>query len=95
MQYLKVDWLHDFLDEPICIYSEIDDERYELRKIEKFRNGHLGFASENIQTGTTFLSEAIFPENEEIALDTQFQICVIYQIEFEELWNIATLNNQL
>ncbi|WP_353885443.1 DUF6881 domain-containing protein [Acinetobacter bereziniae] len=36
MQYLKVEWMHDFLDEPIFLYSELDKNRNELRKVEVF-----------------------------------------------------------
>jgi hypothetical protein len=34
MKYLKVKWIHPFPSEPIVLMSELDDERYEIRKVE-------------------------------------------------------------
>ena len=39
MQYICVEWEHDMEDEPYLIYSELDEERMEVRKIEFYRNG--------------------------------------------------------
>ncbi len=39
MQYIKVFWSHFFDTEPIKYYSEIDENRFEVRKIAMFRNG--------------------------------------------------------
>lgn len=39
MKYIKVIWMHSFDDEPTELYSEIDDERYETRKVEFFYLG--------------------------------------------------------
>ena len=39
MQYVLVEWDHDLDDEPYRIYSELDDSRCEVRKVEFFRNG--------------------------------------------------------
>ena len=33
MKYIKVRWIHDFEDDPILIYSELDENRFETRKI--------------------------------------------------------------
>ena len=40
MRYFKIHWLHSFTDEPEYIFSEIDEEGYEVRKVEIFKNGN-------------------------------------------------------
>lgn len=62
MRYQLVDWLHDFQSEPVRIYSEIDDE--EIRKIEIFCNGTIGYATTQVEVGDTGLS--LVPMNETI-----------------------------
>lgn len=42
MEYLKVEWVHDFNDEPSIIYSELDHNRNEWCKIEIYKNGQPG-----------------------------------------------------
>lgn len=37
MRYFKIHWLHTFIDEPEYIFSEIDEEGYEVRKVEIFK----------------------------------------------------------
>lgn len=39
MQYVMIEWDHDLDDEPYQVYSELDDRRREVRKVEFFRNG--------------------------------------------------------
>ena len=38
MEYYRTYWQHDD-DYPVWIYSEIDNHRYDTRRIEIFRNG--------------------------------------------------------
>jgi len=42
MTYLKVKWIHSHPDAPVLLYSELDRERWEVRKVEVFRDGSLG-----------------------------------------------------
>jgi hypothetical protein len=37
--YSMANWQHDDPDDPVRIYEEVSDERYELRKIEEFADG--------------------------------------------------------
>jgi hypothetical protein len=46
MNYVRVEWKHPHQDEPILLYSELDEERFEVRKIEVFRNGHAALRAE-------------------------------------------------
>ena len=45
MEYIKVYWMHDFIDEPIILYSELDEKRFEVRKIEIYRNNRIAYAT--------------------------------------------------
>jgi len=44
MTYFKCKWNHTFPDEPIMLHSELDDQRWERRKVETFRDGRMGYA---------------------------------------------------
>jgi sirohydrochlorin ferrochelatase len=89
MIYLKVKWLHELDDEPVLLYSELADDRSEIRKVEVFPNGELGYAYDEVSKGTTQLSETTLPSEQEIGSDPQFQPLVISKAEFEEVWEKA------
>jgi hypothetical protein len=92
MTYLKVEWLHDFDDEPIEILSELDSRRREIRKVERFRDGTLTFAGSEGTSGSTMLSEAPLPPLKEIASDPQFRPQTIGKEAFEHRWKAATMS---
>lgn len=46
MAYIRVQWIHDFQDEPILLYSELDCKRNEIRKVKVYKNDKLGYACE-------------------------------------------------
>ncbi len=87
MRYLKVEWLHSHADEPVTLYSEVDDNGCEVRKLEIFRGGQVGFASGIENFGGTELGEKPIPSLEEIAADPQFRSCSITREEFERAWS--------
>jgi hypothetical protein len=86
MKYLKVKWIHNPADEPVWLYSELDDDRWETRKVEIFPDGTTGFASSAGSAGTTELSLVPLPALEEIAADPEFAPEEIGGREFEEVW---------
>ena len=86
MQYLKVEWLHEKPNDPVELYSEIDEERWELRKIEVYSDGHAGCADRAQEHGGTRLGVEPLPSIAEIASDSQFRPAVIDQREFEDIW---------
>jgi hypothetical protein len=86
MKYLRVGWKHQHLDEPVILYSELDDNRFEVRKVEVFRNGRCGYASAEGASGGTKLGLLAMPELSEIAKDPQFEPIEITQEEFETVW---------
>jgi hypothetical protein len=86
MKYVRVAWKHQHLDEPVILYSEVDDGRFEVRKVEVFRNGTYGYAGAHTCSGGTKLGIFAMPPLEEIANDRQFEPTEIEQDEFEQAW---------
>jgi hypothetical protein len=92
MTYLKVEWTHNFAQEPVEILSELDSDRNEIRKVERFRDGTLQFAGPEGASGSTMLSECPFPDLTEIAADPQFRPQPIGKDAFEHCWQTATMS---
>jgi len=89
MEYLHVNWREHSPDAPVDIYSELDDERWEIRKVEVFPDGRLQYADDWESTGKTGLSEVPTPSIEDIAAQDPFTPEEIGQPEFERLWDAA------
>jgi hypothetical protein len=89
MRYLRVVWHHDFDDEPVELYSKLDDEGYEVRKVEIYRNGLRNYADSVKSTGQTELGEIPVPSIEEIAEQEEFSPTWIGPAQFEEAWRLA------
>ena len=88
--YVRLEWIHDHEDEPRFIYSELDDERYETRKIEVFEDGRMVKASEDQpERGSTGLAVLPIPSIEETNAigEEEFHAEEISATEFENLWN--------
>ncbi|SHM29767.1 hypothetical protein [Rhizobacter sp. OV335] len=89
MDYVKVRWLHQHASEPILLLSELDAERYEVRKVEVFADGHMGFASDHQTSGHTVLGERPVPPAADIAADPEFVVEGLDGREFEMAWRAA------
>jgi hypothetical protein len=89
MIYLRCRWKHSFPDQPIFLYSELDDERWEHRKVEIFANGRAGYADRHQESGDTRLGLASIPPLAAIAADPQFDPAEVNKEEFELVWNDA------
>ena len=88
MEYILLEWFHDIENEPYIIYSEIDSQRYEIRKIEVFKNGTYLKCSEEILSSQIELADVAFPENiDEINRDRQFCAKYITKEDFERMWD--------
>ena len=94
MKYIRVDWRHSFPQEPIILYSEIDDEGWEHRKVYIFRDGHPGYADATEATRSVKLSIEPLPSVSEIASDHQFDPREITKGEFEKVWSEAHLKQK-
>lgn len=89
MIYLRCRWNHSVPGEPTLLYSELDDERWERRKVEIFADGRAGYADRYQESGDTRLGLAPVPALSDIAADPQFEPAEVSKEEFELVWNDA------
>jgi hypothetical protein len=86
----KVVWRHEFPDDdPVLLYSELDSERWELRKVEIYADGRMDRADAETQTGSTWLSVEPLIPIEEIRGQEPFEPETISAAEFEAIWHAA------
>ncbi|NEW08356.1 hypothetical protein GK047_20365 [Paenibacillus sp. SYP-B3998] len=90
MRYMIVEIHKTSMLVPSIIYSEIDSEHYEVRKIEIFSNGHTGFATEILEFGGTGLSDKPIPSVESINETPGFYAKELKHSEFEDAWSKYT-----
>jgi hypothetical protein len=86
MTYLLVKWKHDHPDEPVVLYSELDEARMQRRKIDIFPDGRWGYADEHEEIGGTWLGEAPTPSVAQLNADPEYGAEEISGAEFEKLW---------
>ena len=89
MGFVKVYWRHELSDQPTELYAELDDQRWEVRKVDVFRDGRMTWADERRFTGNSGLGLVPTPELDELAQDPQFQPAEISGEEFEDVWRQA------
>lgn len=93
MQYIKVKWIHSFPNEPIWLYSELDDDRWEIRKVYIFPDATIEYAGPDGNTGSTMLGLEPVPSLEEISTNPVFVAEEISAEEFEDVWKKALSEN--
>lgn len=86
MTYIRVKWIHSNPSYPVLMYSELDESRWEIRKVERFEDGRVGFASATENSGGTRLGLEPVPTLEEINADKQFEALEVPSSEFERVW---------
>jgi hypothetical protein len=69
--YIRVQWLHSSSDQPADLWSELNANREEMRKVEIWADGRVGYASLDGEVGGTRLGEGSVPPLREIAADAQ------------------------
>jgi hypothetical protein len=84
--FIKVKWNHDFATEPVLLYSELDNGRWEVRKVEVFSDGHCEFASSEEASAAARLGLMPVPSLDEIAENPEFEPVEISREEFEVVW---------
>ncbi|GAB2833460.1 hypothetical protein GCM10022221_35440 [Actinocorallia aurea] len=87
--YLKLIWHHEFTDEPTWLYSELDENRYEVRKVEVFKDGRRFFADSQNSSGNSMLGEIPAPSLVDLADEPEFTPSEISRAEFEVEWDAA------
>jgi hypothetical protein len=86
MKYIQLKWNHTNPDEPVWIFSELDTNGKEVRKIECFRNGFCDVATETASSGTAALMTLPLPDLSVLARDPEFTPVEITKEQFEEVW---------
>ncbi len=89
MLYIKVTWVHEFDDEAVQSFHELDDDNFETRKITIYKDGSVERVSEGTDAEAQ-LSETALPSLEEINEDSEFIGTQISREEFELKWNDLT-----
>ncbi len=91
MKYIRVKWKHTTNIDPIWIYSEIDNEQWEHRKVEIFLDGRKGFADKFEQIGGSQLGLEPWPDLVKLGSEPEFEIAEISKEDFEKIWNIRKI----
>ncbi len=87
MQYVLLERTHELEDEPIYVYSELDERRCETRRVEFYRGG-LCFAYGEERGGCDALSPEPFPEDlRALNRPGEIQARAIPRPLFQEVWN--------
>ena len=86
MKYIRLKWNHTNPDEPVWIFSELDPDGKEVRKIECFRNGFCDVATAMGSSGSAALMTLPLPDLSVLARDPEFTPQEISKEEFEEVW---------
>ncbi|MEM1328060.1 MAG: hypothetical protein AAGI23_19020 [Bacteroidota bacterium] len=60
MEYVLITWITANQDKTL-IYSELNEERIEIRRLEVYPDKSVGFATPEIRSNNTYLSEKVFP----------------------------------
>ncbi|MEU5430524.1 hypothetical protein AB0H73_33670 [Streptomyces olivoreticuli] len=89
MDYWKVTWHHDFVEDPVVFFSEIGSDGYETRKIQQYRDGRLLKADQFHETGEIGLSEIPVGSIEDVVAQAEFSATVITSEEFQAIWDQA------
>lgn len=87
--YIYSKWLNNPNDVPHEFYSELDGFRNEVRKIEIFHDGSIGYASQSISTHGTMLGIEPVPSLSEIQSQWEFDTKEITREAFEDKWKEA------
>jgi hypothetical protein len=90
MTYILVKWLHEYPNEPVLLFSELDAQRFETRKVEVFRDGRQGYASVHGEFGGSALGVVPTPELTVIGANPEFDPETISKSDFENVWSGRT-----
>jgi hypothetical protein len=88
MNYLFVKVNNEEDSIPVEMYHELDDLRFEKRRVEIFRDGSVGWADENTNNGKTLLTWESVGSLEEIGINENFLPEVISSEKFDQIWNM-------
>lgn len=90
MKYTNVKWDHHNPNIPIEIFRECDNDYWETRKIEYFRDGKIVIASIDIKESEAMLSDRPFTPNSEMSkIDGYFEKDITVE-QFDSIWEKVT-----
>jgi len=92
LRYIDVHWKHESNAYPIRLVSEVGADNFEIRKLEFFSDGTVGYATKIHNSRETELGIDVVPNIQEINSDPIFTGKVISQQEFVKLWEIHVVN---
>jgi hypothetical protein len=87
MEYIDVQWLHSNPEDPVRLVSELGPDRHEIRKLEFWRDGRVGYASKAGASHDTRLGEGAVPRADAINMSAEFSATEIDARTFEQLWD--------
>lgn len=90
--YIDVIWHHNDPAYPVRLVSELDESRWECRKLEFYRDGRVGAASKTGATLDTALGLEPVPSIVEINQDREFTAKSMDPSAFHALWSEQGLN---
>lgn len=95
-RFFKCDWKHASSTDPIEIYCEVDPNGFEVRKVERFPNGSLGWADtiSSSSNADTFLAYVEIPPLDEINLSPEFDAFEISETQFRSIFDAAKKTEQ-
>jgi hypothetical protein len=76
-------------DDPVTVYTELDEERWEVRRVDLFSGGRATYADAKGSTGNTALADTPVGSLAELSTDARFELVEIGRDEFEEAWDRA------
>jgi len=86
MRYSRLQWNHAHAAEPIEIFSEYDEAGWETRKVERFPDGAVGYASAAESEGGTQLSLIQRPLDVDVIAEPEFRVLDLKKDEFDQIW---------
>jgi hypothetical protein len=84
MMYFAVRWNHSSLSYPELMYTELDHDRWEQRKVEVYKDGTWGYADSSSEVGGRLGLEP-WPELSSIT-PPEFEVNGVSAAWFEEKW---------
>lgn len=94
LRYVHVRWTHVSEDDPVLLWSEVDAQGLEQRKVEEYQDGSLDFANGRRETGSTSLGVGPVPSVTEINSLAEFEAVEIERQQFERQWDRAVRSHR-
>jgi len=86
MSFIKTTWVYARPDRPVRLYSELDEDRWEVRKVNVYSDGHCAYADEHNEVGGVMLSDQPFLPLSELSDTQELRTIEISSEEFEHIW---------